>query len=106
MEKGHTNNPNGRPKGTPNKVTSELKAWLVELIEGNHEQIKADLQAIEPEERIRLLFSILPYIIPKQQAVSGKLETSWDEQRQSAKEALDILLGRQNPTKSDNQIKD
>lgn len=25
MEKGHTNNPNGRPKGTPNKSTQEAK---------------------------------------------------------------------------------
>lgn len=43
------------------------------------------------------------HIIPKQQAESGKLETNFDAQRQSAKDALDILLGRQNPTKSDNQ---
>lgn len=75
MEKGHTNNPNGRPKGSPNKITSELKEWLKELLEGNRDQIKADLQAIEPEERVRLLFSLLPYIIPKQQAVSAKMET-------------------------------
>lgn len=74
MEKGHTNNPNGRPKGSPNKVTSELKERLKELIEGHFDQIEADLKTIDPEARIKLLFSILPYIIPKQQTISEKAQ--------------------------------
>ena len=35
MRKGKTNNPNGRPKGSPNKVTSDVKAFISDIIEEN-----------------------------------------------------------------------
>lgn len=108
MEKGHTNNPNGRPKGTPNKVTSEIKTWLAELLEESHDQIKSDLKAVDPEARLRLLFSLLPYIIPKQQTISEKTQVElaskeWKEnseriQREEAQRALDVLMGLDTPS--------
>ena len=41
MEKGKTNNPNGRPLGTPNKISTELKQWISNLIDNNKEQFEA-----------------------------------------------------------------
>lgn len=65
MEKGKTNNPNGRPKGTPNKITSTVRAWLLEVINGNRDQFTRDLQALEPAERVEVLLKLLPYVLPK-----------------------------------------
>lgn len=65
MEKGKTNNPNGRPKGTPNKVTSTIRNWIVELINDNREQIKQDLKSLKPCERLDFISKLLPYILPK-----------------------------------------
>ncbi|GAB6395248.1 MAG: hypothetical protein MdMp024_1571 [Bacteroidales bacterium] len=63
--KGQTGNPNGRPKGSPNKVTAELREWITGLIAGNREQFDSDWQALEPYQRLVLLEKLLAYVLPK-----------------------------------------
>lgn len=63
--KGHTGNPNGRPKGIPNKTTSTVRNWLVQLINDNREQLEQDFKALDPEKRLDLLQKLLPYLMPK-----------------------------------------
>lgn len=65
QQKGHTGNPNGRPKGTPNKITSTIRNWIIELINDNREQIQKDLQSLEPKDRLSYIEKLLPYILPK-----------------------------------------
>lgn len=65
MDKGQTNNPNGRPKGTPNKVTSSVRNFLMEVLNGNRDQFLNDLQTLKPVERIDVILKLLPYILPK-----------------------------------------
>lgn len=76
MEKGHTNNPNGRPKGSPNKLTSDMRGWLTAIIDKNRKQMEKDLKALEPKERLQMLEKLMQYVIPKQQAVSADIDFS------------------------------
>ena len=55
----------GRAKGTPNKVTGTVKEWLTDLIDRNRGQIEADLQQLEPKERLAILEKFMQYIVPK-----------------------------------------
>lgn len=82
MEKGHTNNPNGRPKGRPNKITQDTRAWLSAVIDKNRRQMERDLKALEPKERLHILERLMQYVIPKQQATTATvdLERLTDEQ--------------------------
>ena len=63
--KGKTGNPNGRPKGSPNKVTQELREWLAKLIDDNREQMQKDIEALEPKERLQVLEKFMQYTLPK-----------------------------------------
>ena len=72
--KGKTGNPNGRPKGTPNKVTTTLKEWIIQLIDGNREQIERDFKQLSARDRLLIFERLLPYVIPKQQSISGIIE--------------------------------
>ena len=66
MPKGTTNNPNGRPKGTPNKITADLREFITDLLNDNREQILKDLQAVEPHQRLLFYEKLLQYVVPKQ----------------------------------------
>lgn len=65
QKKGQTGNPNGRPKGIPNKVTGTVKEWIASIIDGNRDQFEQDLKSLQPGERIRVISNLLQYIVPK-----------------------------------------
>ena len=79
----------GRAKGTPNKVTTSVKEWLSELINANREQVEADLKKLKPRERLAVLEKFMQYVVPRQQAVSAKID--FDSLTDSQ---LDDIVGR------------
>ena len=74
LRKGQTNNKNGRPKGTPNRVTSDTRAWINEVLNNNREQFEKDLQALEPHQRVAIFEKLLVYSTPKLQSVEAKID--------------------------------
>ncbi len=65
----------GRQKGTPNKITAEIREFLASLVFDNMDLIRQDVRNMTPEQRASFLPKILPYIAPKQ-----KPKTEKDEQ--------------------------
>lgn len=74
--KGHTNNPNGRPKGTPNKVTSDLKQWVNEILTEGRGKFMENLGKLPPDEYVKAFTALLNYVLPKQQAMSVDAQIS------------------------------
>ena len=72
----------GRAKGTPNKITTNTREWLVILLQKQRKQIEKDLKNLTSEKRVQLFERLLQYIIPKQQTMSVDvdLETLSDDQ--------------------------
>jgi len=70
LKKGQTNNPGGRPKGAPNKVSSELKGWVSDLVDKNKKQFEKDLKAVPADKRLAIIEKLLSFCIPKQQSIS------------------------------------
>ena len=60
----------GRTAGKPNKITSELRDSLKQVIDGELNSLSERLEELEPKERVELLIKLLPYIMPKVQTVS------------------------------------
>jgi len=60
----------GRQKGTPNRITKELRTLLKDILYQELEQIQERLELLEPKERIELLIKLMPYALPKVTSVS------------------------------------
>lgn len=63
----------GRQKGTPNRLTKELRSILKEVIYKELGSIEERLNQIEPKERIELMIKLMPYVFPKVQSESYKI---------------------------------
>lgn len=55
----------GRPKGSANKTTTELREFVNEFINDNRESLQSDFDALEPKERIDTMIKLMEYALPK-----------------------------------------
>ena len=74
MFKG-TPNREGRPKGTPNKNTKEIREAFKNLIELNLEQMEKDLKQLEPKDRLKMIIDLSSFILPKMKQTDMNIET-------------------------------
>lgn len=74
----------GRKKGTPNKVTADLRQWISELIDQHRPTILRDIKSpeISPAQRLAFFEKLFGYVIPKQTATAVTLDNISDEQLQ------------------------
>jgi hypothetical protein len=71
----------GREAGTPNKLTKELRAVLKNIMHQEIELLPEHLSKLEIKERLELLVKLLPFAMPKVEAVNYQENepTLWDE---------------------------
>ena len=58
----------GREKGTPNRVTKDVRQWIFGIIQENTDTLENDLKGLEPKERWQIINGLLPYLITKREA--------------------------------------
>ena len=63
--KGSTNNPNGRPKGTPNKITAQTREKIAEALDKGLETFADDLRELHPRERLNILAKFAAFVVPR-----------------------------------------
>ena len=90
FEKGKSGNPAGRPKGKKNKVTNDVKKWLLGLFNTHSKTLETDLKIMSPKERWEIIAKILQFIVPKIQAMNAKvdLNTLTEEQLTTIVESI------------------
>lgn len=67
--KGTVNNPNGRPAGTPNKITKKARELFIEIMDGEIQHIQKALSDIRKDNQIKYiecLAKLFQYTMPKQ----------------------------------------
>ena len=65
VKKGMINNPIGRPTGSKNKVTVDLRKRINDFLNDNWETLEADFKQLEPKERLGFYEKLLQYGLPK-----------------------------------------
>jgi hypothetical protein len=65
-------NKNGRPKGSVNKISSEVKATISDIIAENTDQLNERLQRLDDDANIKHYTNLLKFLVPMQKAVEVK----------------------------------
>ncbi len=55
----------GRVAGIPNKITSELRTALRDIISAELDALPKTLESFEPKERLELVIKLLPFCLAK-----------------------------------------
>ncbi len=63
----------GRVKGTPNKISAELKTVLSEVIEKEVEKLPSYLLQLPIKDRLEVVAKLLPYVLPKAENYPNEL---------------------------------
>jgi hypothetical protein len=82
LPSGRTNNPNGRPPGTVNKSSKQIREIINSIITQNIDRLQDDIDSLEPKDRLAFMEKLLQYTIPRLQATSiHTIEPATPEER-------------------------
>ena len=66
-------NRGGRPVGSQNNATTEIRQKYLELIENNFEQLEKDLKTLRASERVKAIIELSKFILPTLKATEMSL---------------------------------
>lgn len=78
FRKGESGNPNGRPAGKGNATTEAVKAYYLELLNGNLDNIQTWLNqtaSVDPKGALDFLIKLSPFVIPKKTETDMTIES-------------------------------
>lgn len=55
----------GRAKGTPNKLTADIRDLISEFVRGEIDHLERGSLTLSTKERIDMIAKLLPYVLPK-----------------------------------------
>ena len=64
-------NKGGRPKGSGNRLTAEIKLRISDLIKMNWDQAEADLRKMTPQDRWTVLLKLMPCVTPQLRSIDA-----------------------------------
>lgn len=84
---GTSGNVNGRPPGSKNKATANLRKRINDFLSDNWEKMQADFETLEPKDRLNFYERLIQYGLPKLQ--STQLLT---DPAQLSDEQLEVIM--------------
>ncbi|WP_262250089.1 hypothetical protein [Parapedobacter soli] len=73
LKKGQTNNPNGRPKGVPNKVSKDLREAVNSFLDANWDSIQVAFDQLDPVNKLAFIERLLRFSLPVPKAANTEM---------------------------------
>ena len=70
LKPGMTNNKNGRPPGSQNKISSELRIKITGFLDTNFDVIVKDFEKLSPRDRVKFYNDLLQFSVPRLQSTN------------------------------------
>jgi hypothetical protein len=71
----------GRKKGTPNKLTKEMREMLKGVVADELNTLGQRIEELEPRDRLEVFIKLLLFVLPKTQSIAHSkgegLEVEW-----------------------------
>jgi hypothetical protein len=64
----------GRPRGSTNETTKQVKQIMLGIINDNLDQIRLDIMQLEPRDRCAVIIQLAKLILPKVKALETEIE--------------------------------
>lgn len=64
LPKGKTNNRNGRPTGSLNKISGDLRERITEFLENNFDEVIAEWKRLKGKEKLMFYKDLIHYSLP------------------------------------------
>jgi len=68
----------GRKKGTPNRLTKEVRTLLKNLLFSELSKVESHFEKLDPKDRVELLIKLMPFICPKVKSENYNLNEPLD----------------------------
>ncbi len=69
----------GRPKGSRNLVTREVREKFTDLLEKQLPQLEKDFQALPARDRVRMILELAKFVVPQLKAVEAQIMQAENE---------------------------
>jgi len=91
--KGKTNNPNGRPKGVPNKITTDLRSGIDAFLKKRWSEVDEIWERLDDKDKIGFMDKMMKYAIPTLQSTTldAKVESSDRLQKLNAEQLNTVI---------------
>lgn len=59
----------GRPKGSKNKQTENIRQFFIDFVDENKESLQLDFEMLEPKDRFKYIFEMAKFFLPSLKAI-------------------------------------
>jgi len=99
LPKGKTNNPRGRPKGSKNKSTSQIKNLIQDFVSDNLDDLQKQYDNLDPKDKLQFFERILKFVLPQQRDVQQTINI-----KELSDKEMDLLIEKiTKPEKNENR---